>query len=88
MTETHTTHPVELIPLTKLSVASENVRRTDKKGGIEGLAESIAAEDLLQNLVVFQTEAGRYRVVAGGRRLAALKLLARAGRWREQSARA
>lgn len=38
---------------------------------------------MLQNLVVFQTESGRYRVVAGGRRLAALKLLAKAGRWSE-----
>ncbi|GJE02024.1 ParB/RepB/Spo0J family partition protein [Methylobacterium isbiliense] len=70
-----------LIPLTKLSVAPENVRRTDKRGGVEGLAESIAEEGLLQNLVVFETEAGRFRVVAGGRRLAALKLLAKAGRW-------
>lgn len=74
---------VELIPLRKLGVAEENVRRTDRKGGIEGLAESIAAEGLLQNLIAFKTEAGRYRVVAGGRRLAALKLLAKAGRWGE-----
>lgn len=74
---------VELIPLRRLGVAEENVRRTDRKGGIEGLAESIAAEGLLQNLIAFKTEAGRYRVVAGGRRLAALKLLAKAGRWSE-----
>lgn len=74
--------PVEaLIALTKLSVAPENVRRTDKRGGVEGLAESVAEEGLLQNLVVFETEASRFRVVAGGRRLAALKLLAKAGRW-------
>lgn len=70
-----------LIALTKLSVAPENVRRTDKRGGVEGLAENIAEEGLLQNLVVFETKAGRFRVVAAGRRLAALKLLAKAGRW-------
>ncbi len=72
---------VELIALSRLGVASENVRRTDRKGGIEGLAESIAAEGLLQNLTAFQTETGRYRIVAGGRRLTALKMLAKAGRW-------
>ena len=47
------------------------------------MAESIAAEGLLQNLIVFKTEALRYRVVAGVRRLAVLKLLAKAGRWSE-----
>ena len=72
---------MEWIALSKLSVAEENVRRTDRKGGIEGLAESIAAEGLLQNLTSFATEKGRYRIVAGGRRLAALRLLAKAGRW-------
>lgn len=70
-----------LIPLAKLGAAPENVRRTDRRGGVEGLAESIAAEGLLQNLVVIEAERGRYRVVAGGRRLAALKLLAKASRW-------
>ena len=72
---------MEWIALSKLSVAEENVRRTDRKGGIEGLAESIAAEGLLQNLTGFATEKGRYRIVAGGRRLTALRLLAKAGRW-------
>lgn len=72
---------VEWIALSKLSVAEENVRRTDRKGGIEGLAESIAAEGLLQNLTGFATENGRHRIVAGGRRLAALRLLAKGGRW-------
>ena len=80
---TTVTPTATLIPLSKLSVAPENVRRTDKRGGVEGLAESIAAEGLLQNLVAFETESGRFRVVAGGRRLAALKLLAKAGRWSE-----
>lgn len=71
---------VEFIPLGRRGVAEENVRRTDRKGGVEGLAESIAAEGLLQNLTGFQTENGRFRIVAGGRRLAALKALAKAGR--------
>lgn len=80
-TETAPTAAVEFIALGRLGVAEENVRRTDRKGGVEGLAESIAAEGLLQNLTGFQTETGRFRIVAGGRRLAALKALAKAGRW-------
>ena len=40
--------PVEaLIGLTKLSVAPENVCRTDRRGGVEGLAENIARGGLL-----------------------------------------
>jgi ParB family chromosome partitioning protein len=41
------------------------------------LAASIAAHGLLQNLQVRPANGGSYEVVAGGRRLAALKLLAK-----------
>ncbi len=80
-TETAPATAVEFIPLGRLGLAEENVRRTDRKGGVEGLAQSIAAEGLLQNLTGFQTENGRFRIVAGGRRLVALEALAKAGRW-------
>ena len=64
-----------LIPLTKLRPSSRNVR---KSGGtsIPELAASIARLGLLQNLNVVLAADGEYHeVVAGRRRLAALKLL-------------
>jgi ParB family chromosome partitioning protein len=64
-----------LIPLSKLRPSSRNVR---KSGGasIPELASSIARVGLLQNLTVVAAPDGEhYDVVAGRRRLAALKLL-------------
>lgn len=66
-----------LIPLSKLSPSSRNVR---KSGGtsIPELAASIARVGLLQNLTVIACADGEhFEVVAGKRRLAALKLLAK-----------
>ncbi|MBX3430005.1 MAG: ParB N-terminal domain-containing protein [Hyphomonadaceae bacterium] len=68
------------VPISKLSVHPGNVRRTDRRADIETLAASIAAHGLLQNLSVIPIEDDRYAVVAGGRRLAALRLLAREGK--------
>jgi len=53
------------------------VRKTGAKDGIEALAASVAVHGLLQNLQVRPAKDGSYEVVAGGRRLAALKLLAK-----------
>ncbi|VTU38726.1 ParB/RepB/Spo0J family partition protein [Variovorax sp. PBL-E5] len=64
-----------LLPLSKLRPSSRNVR---KSGGtsIPELAASIARVGLLQNLnVVLAADGEHYEVVAGRRRLAALKLL-------------
>ncbi|MBE7417383.1 MAG: ParB/RepB/Spo0J family partition protein [Ideonella sp.] len=64
-----------LIPLSRLRPSSRNVRRS---GGasIPELAASIARVGLLQNLTVVAAPDGEhYDVVAGRRRLAALKLL-------------
>lgn len=66
-----------LIPLSQLRPSSRNVR---KSGGasIPELASSIARVGLLQNLTVTVSSDGEhYEVVAGQRRLAALKLLAK-----------
>ncbi len=82
-TVTHTTLEVAL---PKLDLSAENVRRTGRASGIEELAASIQAHGLLQSLVVRPgldgegQPTGRYEVVAGGRRLAALKLLAKGKR--------
>jgi ParB family chromosome partitioning protein len=73
MTETIT------IPLNKLLAWEGNVRKTDPDKGIDELAASIAAYGLLQSLVVRKDRRGKYSVVAGRRRLLALKSLADAG---------
>ena len=73
------------IPLCRLALAPENVRKTPPDEAAEAqLRASIAAIDLLENLVVRPDEPDadgikRFAVVAGGRRLAALKALAENG---------
>ncbi len=69
------------IALDRLSVAPENVRKTPPDATAEAeLKASIAAHGLLENLIVrSEGPGGGYAVVAGGRRLAALKALAAAG---------
>lgn len=65
------------IPLAKLVPSANNVRKTGAHIGIDELAASISAHGLLQNLQVRETKGGKYEVVAGGRRLAALRQLAK-----------
>ena len=72
---------IRSIPLDRLYVALENVRKTPPDAVAEAeLKASIANHGLLENLVV-QSDGpdGGYAVVAGGRRLAALKALAADG---------
>ena len=69
------------IPLSKLDVSAVNVRQSGRDQGIAELAALIASQGLLNPLQVTATwksgkATGRYGVVAGGRRLAALRLLA------------
>ncbi len=76
---------IRSIPLSQLELSPANVRKTD--AGERALAElkaSIAAHGLLENLVARclgpgADGTGRYAVIAGGRRLAAMKALAREG---------
>lgn len=70
---------VTTIPLNKLVPSADNVRKTGAADGIDELAASIAAHGLLQSLVVRKAGRGKHAVVAGNRRLAALKALAEAG---------
>ena len=65
---------IETIPLSRLVPSPANVRKA--KTDITGLAASIMAHGLLQNLQVCPNGES-YEVVAGGRRLAALKYLAK-----------
>lgn len=70
-------HELIEIPLNRLVRSDRNVRRTGADDGVEELAASILAHGLLQPLLVVPREDGRYGVVAGSRRLMALKLLAK-----------
>ena len=74
MTETIT------IPLSKLLAWEGNVRQTEPDKNIDELAVSIASHGLLQSLVVKKDKRGKYAVIAGQRRLLALKSLAADGR--------
>ncbi len=80
---TTSTYTTTEISLAKLTPSPANVRRTGAGAGIEALAASIQAHGLLQSLVVRPKldangqATDRYEVVAGARRLAALKLLAK-----------
>jgi len=67
----------DTVPLNKLLSSPRNVRKTAPDEDIESLAESIASNGLLQNLVVSRRDTGRgfYEVEAGGRRHRALQLL-------------
>ncbi len=68
-----------LVPLSRLVLrpTGRNVRKTPRMS-IPELAASIQRVGLLQNLIVIPAADGlQYEVVAGGRRLAALKLLAK-----------
>lgn len=70
---------MRLVPLTQLRSrpSKRNVRKS-RRTSIPELAASILRVGLLQNLtVVISVDGEHYEVVAGGRRLAALKLLAK-----------
>jgi ParB family chromosome partitioning protein len=76
--------PIQEIPLSKLVPSKANVRRTNPRSRIDELAASIQAHGLLQNLTVRPVpkakgmpNGGGYEVLAGSRRLAALKALAK-----------
>ena len=68
---------IQYLPLSKLVPSPDNVRKTGVMSGIEQLAASIEAHGLLQNLQAKPASKGTFEVVAGSRRHAALKLMAK-----------
>lgn len=70
---------IQAIPLNRLVHSKANVRRTGRNIALDGLMASIAAHGLRQNLNVRPTTGNRFEVVAGGRRLEALRRLAKEG---------
>ncbi len=72
---------IQHIRLSKLVPSKANVRKVNSTAGINELADSIEAHGLIQNLTVRKAAKGqKFEVVAGARRLAALRLLAKDGR--------
>ncbi|HEY0835247.1 MAG TPA: ParB/Srx family N-terminal domain-containing protein [Azospirillum sp.] len=63
------------VPLSQFLPPTSNPCRHIDPAGIEGLAASIKADGVLQNLVVTCLEGDRFRVVTGERRFRALTLL-------------
>src|SRR5689334_15576996 len=68
------------IPLSNLRRSKLNVRKTEPLNEIDQLAASIKSKGLLENLVVRPLSEGKgetFEIIAGSRRFAALKLLAK-----------
>lgn len=72
---------IQMVKVKNLSLSKQNVRKRNRDFGLEELAESIAANGLLQNLVVTPLKkAGTFTIKAGGRRFRAIQLLIQWGR--------
>lgn len=72
---------IEYVPLSSLAKSPLNVRTIPYSvDSVRGLADSIEALGLLQNLIVHSLADGKLGVAAGGRRLTALQLLAQEDR--------
>lgn len=76
---TETDETIKAVPLANLFLSPLNPRQQVPDEDIIHLAQSIKAVGLLQNLVGLEAKRGKIEIVAGGRRLAALKKLADLG---------
>lgn len=72
---------IENIALSKLSAWAGNVRRTGPTVALDELAASIAAHGFLNPLTVRSSAKDRFELVAGQRRLLALRSMMKAGVW-------
>ncbi|MGH3427744.1 MAG: ParB/RepB/Spo0J family partition protein, partial [Mycobacteriales bacterium] len=70
-----TSAQLRLIAVSRLEKSPLNARRTAPKIGMDELKASLLAHGLMQNLVVTEQADGVFRVIAGGRRLEALRSL-------------
>lgn len=76
MTKTNNQESLNHIPLNKLKVAPENVRKTNIEDRLDELKASIQSYGLLQPLLIREAEkSGHYLVVDGQRRFLAMKAL-------------
>lgn len=69
------TNPNEIvfIPLNKLVQSPHNVRKTRSEEGVGELQASLLAQGVLENLIVYEADHGKFAVAAGERRRTALK---------------
>lgn len=86
MTNTDTMTQPQPIAASQLKKSPLNARRTVRLDGIGELKASILAHGLMQNLVVTDSGDGIYRVIAGGRRLEAIRSLQAEGKLPEDFA--
>ncbi|MDY0969056.1 ParB/RepB/Spo0J family partition protein [Sphingomonas sp. CFBP9021] len=71
---------IQSVKVKNLTLSKDNVRKSNRDAGIDTLAANIAAQGLLQNLIVTPLKkAGTFTVKAGGRRLRALQFLIEQG---------
>ena len=82
----NTTVQPRLIAVTLLEKSPLNARRTVGKMGMDELKASLLAHGLMQNLVVTEAGDGSFRVIAGGRRLEAIRSLQAEGKLPEDFA--
>jgi ParB family transcriptional regulator, chromosome partitioning protein len=82
----NTTVQPRLIAVSRLETSPLNARRTGGKTGMDELKASLLAHGLMQNLVVTDAGDGIFRVIAGGRRLAAIRALQSEGKLPEDFA--
>ena len=75
-----------LIAVSLLDKSPLNARRTTGKMGMDELKASLLAHGLMQNLVVTDAGDGQFHVIAGGRRLEALRTLQAEGKLPEDFA--
>jgi ParB family chromosome partitioning protein len=74
----NTEHEIVYVALNKLIESPHNVRKTRTNEGMQELQASILAHGVLKNLIVYETDKGKFAVAGGERRRAALKVLAKA----------
>jgi ParB family chromosome partitioning protein len=70
-----------LVPLDRLELSDANVRQVTGEQSLAELAALIEAQGLLNRLSVVALPDGHFAVVAGGRRLRAMRLLVEQGKW-------
>ncbi len=73
------------VPLSQLVPSKNNPRKSINSDSIQELAQSIATDGILQNIVVVKSKCKKpaYNIVSGNRRFAACKLLVEQGKFSE-----
>ncbi len=73
------------LPMSQLVPSKNNPRKSMCPDGLEGLADSIANDELLQNIIVVKSKAKKekYNIVSGNRRFAACQILIERGVYTE-----